>query len=204
MFLEIHEHQAIKCRGCEREIAEDIVQTNIAAGEKDVLCPYCRTQTLISDGVAGIREHDSQSDQKIYALRQKIEELTAVDAKSAKIAVANSAELADRETYAREPVRLLHLSDLHLDMSEEHLKQIVEIQLGRVRARLADRHITLTLTDAARGDLVHTGYDPRYGARPLKRAIQKKIETPLGKLLLQGTVKEGSFRMTIGSLSLTA
>ena len=76
-------------------------------------------------------------------------------------------------------------------LSEANLKQIVEIQLGRVRARLADRHITLTLTDAARGDLVRTGYDPRYGARPLKRAIQKKIETPLGKLLLQGTVKDG-------------
>jgi ATP-dependent Clp protease ATP-binding subunit ClpB len=76
-------------------------------------------------------------------------------------------------------------------LSEEQLKQIVEIQLGRVRARLADRHITLTLTDAARGQLVRTGYDPRYGARPLKRAIQKKIETPLGRLLLQGTVKDG-------------
>jgi ATP-dependent Clp protease ATP-binding subunit ClpB len=76
-------------------------------------------------------------------------------------------------------------------LSETHLKQIAEIQLGRVRARLADRHITLTLTDAARGELVRTGYDPRYGARPLKRAIQKKIETPLGKLLLQGAVKDG-------------
>ncbi len=76
-------------------------------------------------------------------------------------------------------------------LSEEQLKQIVEIQLGRVRARLADRRITLTLTDAARAELVRTGYDPRYGARPLKRAIQKKIETPLGRLLLQGTVKDG-------------
>jgi ATP-dependent Clp protease ATP-binding subunit ClpB len=76
-------------------------------------------------------------------------------------------------------------------LGEEHLKQIVEIQLGRVRARLGDRHITLHLTDAARADLVHTGYDPRYGARPLKRAIQKKIETPLGKLLLKGEVKDG-------------
>jgi ATP-dependent Clp protease ATP-binding subunit ClpB len=76
-------------------------------------------------------------------------------------------------------------------LSEAHLKEIVEIQLGRVRARLADRHITLKLTDAARSSLVHTGYDPQYGARPLKRAIQKKIETPLGKLLLQGTVKDG-------------
>jgi ATP-dependent Clp protease ATP-binding subunit ClpB len=76
-------------------------------------------------------------------------------------------------------------------LSEEDLKKIVEIQLARVRARLADRNITLELTDAARSNLVHTGYDPHYGARPLKRAIQKKIETPLGRLLLKGTVKDG-------------
>ena len=76
-------------------------------------------------------------------------------------------------------------------LSEEHLKQIVEIQLGRLRARLADRHITLELTDAARANLVRTGYDPHYGARPLKRAIQKKIETPLGRLLLKGEVRDG-------------
>ncbi len=76
-------------------------------------------------------------------------------------------------------------------LSEEHLKQIVEIQLGRLRQRLADRHITLELTDAARSNLVRTGYDPAYGARPLKRAIQKKIETPLGRLLLQGAVRDG-------------
>jgi ATP-dependent Clp protease ATP-binding subunit ClpB len=76
-------------------------------------------------------------------------------------------------------------------LSEEHLKQIVEIQLGRLRSRLADRHITLELTDAARANLVRTGYDPHYGARPLKRAIQKKIETPLGRLLLKGAVHDG-------------
>jgi ATP-dependent Clp protease ATP-binding subunit ClpB len=76
-------------------------------------------------------------------------------------------------------------------LSEEHLKQIVEIQLGRLRTRLADRHITLQLTDTARANLVRTGYDPAYGARPLKRAIQKKIETPLGRLLLKGDVRDG-------------
>jgi ATP-dependent Clp protease ATP-binding subunit ClpB len=76
-------------------------------------------------------------------------------------------------------------------LSEEHLKQIVEIQLERLRARLADRHITLELTDSARANLVRTGYDPHYGARPLKRAIQKKIETPLGRLLLKGTIRDG-------------
>jgi ATP-dependent Clp protease ATP-binding subunit ClpB len=76
-------------------------------------------------------------------------------------------------------------------LSQENLKQIVDIQLGRLRARLAERHITLQLTDAARSNLVRTGYDPHYGARPLKRAIQKKIETPLGRLLLQGTIRDG-------------
>jgi ATP-dependent Clp protease ATP-binding subunit ClpB len=76
-------------------------------------------------------------------------------------------------------------------LTEAQLKQIVEIQLGRLRERLAERHITLELTDAARSVLVRTGYDPHYGARPLKRAIQKKVETPLGKLLISGTVKDG-------------
>src|SRR5262249_36011770 len=51
-------------------------------------------------------------------------------------------------------------------LSEQHLKQIVEIQLGRLRHRLADRHITLELTDAAKTHLVTVGYDPAYGARP--------------------------------------
>jgi ATP-dependent Clp protease ATP-binding subunit ClpB len=76
-------------------------------------------------------------------------------------------------------------------LAEEHLKQIVDIQLGRVRARLADKQIKLELTDAARSNLVRSGHDPAYGARPLKRAIQKKIETPLGRLLVAGKILDG-------------
>ncbi|MFB3827028.1 MAG: ATP-dependent chaperone ClpB [Bryobacteraceae bacterium] len=76
-------------------------------------------------------------------------------------------------------------------LSEEDLKKIVEIQLGRLRARLAGRRIMLELTDAARRELVRGGYDPNYGARPLKRAIQKRIETPLGRLLLRGEIRDG-------------
>ncbi len=76
-------------------------------------------------------------------------------------------------------------------LSEEHSKQIVEIQLGRLRARLADRHIAIELTDAARTHLVRSGYDPTYGARPLKRAIQKEIETPLARLVLAAKVRDG-------------
>jgi ATP-dependent Clp protease ATP-binding subunit ClpB len=76
-------------------------------------------------------------------------------------------------------------------LTEEHLKEIVEIQLGRLRQRLADRHIEIELTDAAKTHLVRTGYDPAYGARPLKRAIQKEIETVMGRLLLKGEVRDG-------------
>ena len=76
-------------------------------------------------------------------------------------------------------------------LSRDQLKQIVEIQLAHLRARLAERHIILDLTDDAREHLAATGYDPNYGARPLKRAIQKELETPLGKLLLKGEINDG-------------
>jgi ATP-dependent Clp protease ATP-binding subunit ClpB len=75
-------------------------------------------------------------------------------------------------------------------LSEEHLKQIVEIQLAGLRGRLAERHIRLELTDQARTRLVRSGYDPTYGARPLKRAIQREIETHLAKLILAGDVRD--------------
>jgi ATP-dependent Clp protease ATP-binding subunit ClpB len=76
-------------------------------------------------------------------------------------------------------------------LSEEHLKQIVEIQLGRLRQRLEERHITLELTEAAKEHLVRVGYDPAYGARPLKRALQREVETPLARLVLKGEVRDG-------------
>jgi ATP-dependent Clp protease ATP-binding subunit ClpB len=76
-------------------------------------------------------------------------------------------------------------------LSEENLKQIVDIQLNGLRKRLADRHIDLELTDRARGHLVRAGYDPAYGARPLKRAIQREIETPMARRILGGEVRDG-------------
>jgi ATP-dependent Clp protease ATP-binding subunit ClpB len=76
-------------------------------------------------------------------------------------------------------------------LAEEHLKEIVEIQLERLRKRLAERHVTLELTDAAKEHLVRAGVDPAYGARPLKRTIQKEVETPLGRQMLQGKVRDG-------------
>ena len=76
-------------------------------------------------------------------------------------------------------------------LSQEQLMQIVDIQLRRVRERLADRRITLELADEAKRHLVRTGYDPTYGARPLKRTIQREVETPLGRKILTGEVRDG-------------
>ncbi len=75
-------------------------------------------------------------------------------------------------------------------LSEKHLEKIVEILLGRLRSRLDDKHILLELTEAARLHLVAVGYDPAYGARPLKRTIQKEIENPLSRLMLEGKAKD--------------
>jgi ATP-dependent Clp protease ATP-binding subunit ClpB len=76
-------------------------------------------------------------------------------------------------------------------LSEQHLKQIVDIQLENLQRRLEDRHIYIELTEAAKIHLVRSGYDPNYGARPLKRAVQKEIETPLARLMLKGEVRDG-------------
>jgi ATP-dependent Clp protease ATP-binding subunit ClpB len=77
-------------------------------------------------------------------------------------------------------------------LSREDLKAIVDIQLGRLRARLAERHISLDLTEQARDYFAVTGYDPNYGARPLKRLLQRELETSLGRKLLAGEVSEHS------------
>jgi ATP-dependent Clp protease ATP-binding subunit ClpB len=76
-------------------------------------------------------------------------------------------------------------------LTEAELKKIVDIQLQGLRGRLAERRIELLLTDAARERLVKVGYDPAFGARPLKRAIQKEIETPLARKLVAGEILDG-------------
>jgi ATP-dependent Clp protease ATP-binding subunit ClpB len=73
----------------------------------------------------------------------------------------------------------------------EHIGRIVDIQMGELQKRLADRKITVHLTDTAKDLLVNQGYDPAYGARPLKRAIQRLIQDPLALEILKGTFAEG-------------
>jgi ATP-dependent Clp protease ATP-binding subunit ClpB len=89
-------------------------------------------------------------------------------------------------------------------LTRDHLKEIVEIQLQGLRNRLSERHIILDLTDAAKEYLIGVGYDPAFGARPLKRAIQKHLETPLARKIVAGDVRDGqTIRVDRGKEELT-
>ena len=76
-------------------------------------------------------------------------------------------------------------------LKRENMGAIVDIQVGRLRKLLADRKIEITVSDAARSWLAEKGYDPAYGARPLKRVIQKNLQDPLAEELLAGRIKDG-------------
>jgi ATP-dependent Clp protease ATP-binding subunit ClpB len=77
-------------------------------------------------------------------------------------------------------------------IAQEHVRSIVDIQLNRIRPRLMERHIQLTLSDTARDYLAAEGYDPQFGARPLKRVIQHEVENRIARAILNGSVHEGS------------
>jgi ATP-dependent Clp protease ATP-binding subunit ClpB len=76
-------------------------------------------------------------------------------------------------------------------LSKEQIAEIVELQLRRVRERLAERGLGIELADAAKEVLAEAGWDPTYGARPLKRAIQRLVENPLALRLLENEFAEG-------------
>ncbi|RAJ71300.1 ATP-dependent Clp protease ATP-binding subunit ClpB [Streptomyces sp. Amel2xB2] len=77
-------------------------------------------------------------------------------------------------------------------LGEEQIEQIVELQFNDLRSRLAERRITVELTPAARRLIAHNGYDPVYGARPLRRFISHEVETAVGRALLRGAVEDGA------------
>jgi ATP-dependent Clp protease ATP-binding subunit ClpB len=76
-------------------------------------------------------------------------------------------------------------------LTRDQLGEIVELQLARLRERLAERRLELELTDAAKELVTEAGWDPTYGARPLKRALQRLVENPLALRLLEGEFAEG-------------
>jgi ATP-dependent Clp protease ATP-binding subunit ClpB len=121
-------------------------------------------------------------------------------------------ELAGEENYARMKAAVMEIVGQHFrpefinrvdevvvfhPLALEHIRAIVEIQVGYLRRRLAERDMQLELDDAARSLLGEAGFDPVYGARPLKRAIQHQLENPLAQAILRGDFGPGaSIRVT--------
>jgi len=104
-----------------------------------------------------------------------------------------------RMTFRPEFVNRLDDILLFHRLTRAHMTGIVEIQLGRLQALLADRKIKLVLDEAAKAWLGDAGYDPVYGARPLKRVIQNRLQNPLAQLILEGTITDGeTVRVSVG------
>jgi ATP-dependent Clp protease ATP-binding subunit ClpC len=76
-------------------------------------------------------------------------------------------------------------------LKKEHIKQIVTLMIGDVQKQLTNKKLSLEITEAVKDHLVEIGYNPTFGARPLRRAIQQYIENPLSSELLKGTFKDG-------------
>ncbi|KJS34021.1 MAG: ATPase AAA [Rhodospirillaceae bacterium BRH_c57] len=105
---------------------------------------------------------------------------------------------AVRATFRPEFINRLDEVLLFHRLFERHMASIVTIQLGRLRKRLEDRKMALEVNDAGLAWLAEAGYDPVYGARPLKRVIQRNLENPLAMMLLDGRIKDGD-TITVGA-----
>ncbi len=115
-----------------------------------------------------------------------------------KLGVSRREEMEARMTEALhanfKPEFLNRIDDIIIfhNLTPEQLRNIVEIQIKRLSARLSEKNINLVISDSAISFLAEKGYDPIYGARPLKRAIQKYIENPLAMEILKGRISEGA------------
>ena len=105
--------------------------------------------------------------------------------------LANHVRRALRETFRPEFLNRIDETIVFHSLSREHIKSIVDIQLARLQERLTSQHLTLKVSDPVRDRLAGEGFDPTFGARPLKRAIQQRIENPLSVHILEGEFKEG-------------
>jgi ATP-dependent Clp protease ATP-binding subunit ClpB len=101
-----------------------------------------------------------------------------------------------RRTFRPEFLNRLDEIVLFHSLGKEELSRIVDIMVRELNDRLADRKITISLTPAAKTRIAEIGFDPAYGARPLRRALQKRIEDALAMRLLEGEFREGD-RVTV-------
>jgi ATP-dependent Clp protease ATP-binding subunit ClpB len=97
-----------------------------------------------------------------------------------------------RSTFRPEFLNRIDETVIFRRLEQGELRRVVDLQLRRVAARLAERRIELRVTDDARDAIVAQGYDPAFGARPLRRAIQRLVENPLAVRLLEGGLEPGT------------
>ncbi len=119
----------------------------------------------------------------------EIEKLTSRDAEQWELEAAVRSLLKDH--FRPEFLNRIDETILFHSLDKQHIAKIVDIQIEHLRKRLGGRNIQLVLTDAARKLLADEGYDPTYGARPLKRVIQQRIENPVAGKILSGEFGDG-------------
>ena len=100
-------------------------------------------------------------------------------------------EKALKDTFRPEFLNRIDEIIIFSQLSTEQMEQIVDLQMARVRERLAEHGLSVELSDPARTWLAREGFDPAFGARPLQRALQKHVESPLSVKILQGEFTEG-------------
>ena len=98
---------------------------------------------------------------------------------------------AVKETFRPEFINRLDEILVFHALNEEHLQRIIDLLLGKVAERMAEQDIALTVTDKAKKLIADEGYDPDYGARPLRRAIQRLVEDALADEMLEGKLHSG-------------
>ncbi|MBA2680767.1 MAG: AAA family ATPase, partial [Ktedonobacteraceae bacterium] len=111
-----------------------------------------------------------------------------------------------RNTFRSEFLNRIDEMILFQQIAREHIKSIVDIQIDSIRPRLMERNISMRLSEAAREYLAQEGYDPQYGARPLKRVIQREVENRIARAILDGTLHDGTtveIDVTNGKLALS-
>jgi len=116
-----------------------------------------------------------------------LKSMVGADAKTLRSAVMGELDQAFRPEFLNRLDEII----LFRSLTQDDILRIVDIQLERVERLLANRRLTLSLTDAAKWYLAQQGYDPVYGARPLKRALQRELQDPLALVILEGQMREG-------------